>query len=415
MLEPHDESSDDQDNAETTVDSQQPFFRSRRAAAVLKHAILAKYVVPFASKTGSTSTGKRVVIVDGYAGAGRYEDGSPGSPALIAEAARSPALSGRIVECHFVEQDAATYRGLREVLEEVDTDGSTLVWKARHGNVAEHLDELLACAEGVPLFLFLDPFGLGLPFDVIVDIFDGRPSGQYVPATEVLFRFDANAVRRIRGVLHKNDGTNKGREKTLERLDHAAGGTWWRDEDDPTLNNTQYLEWFEQRLLTEITSRAKCAGWTAVVKQREDLQPAYWLVFLTRHRDGMEVFGETLSKAQETWRRAVFDEAFAARQDGGQDALITLDADAIFKRQEAELTEQLQDQIELNLRALLRDHERFIVRTKFEEVYKSVEGIARTTHLRKALKRLHDAGITTSNQVGDVYSKQVIRRPGAQP
>jgi len=271
----------------------QPFFRSKRAAAVLKHAILAKYVVPFAAETGSTSTGKRVVIVDGYAGAGRYEDGKPGSPALIAEAARTPALKGRVVECFFVEQDAATYRSLCQVLAEVET-GGTLLWEAKHGNVAEHLDELLARADGVPLFLFLDPFGLGLPFDVIVDIFAGRPAGQYVPATEVLFRFDANAIRRIRGVLH-GDPNHRGREKTLEALDRAAGGSWWRDEDDLTLNNTQYLAWFEERLLAEITTRAKCAGWTAAVKQREDLQPAYLLVFLTRHRDGMEIFGETLT------------------------------------------------------------------------------------------------------------------------
>jgi three-Cys-motif partner protein len=78
--------------------------------------------------------------------------------------------SSRVVECHFVEQNPATYRSLRQVLEEVD-NGGTLVWEARHGNVAEHLDELLVRAEGVPLFLFLDPFGLGLPFDVIVDIY----------------------------------------------------------------------------------------------------------------------------------------------------------------------------------------------------------------------------------------------------
>ncbi|MHA6627712.1 three-Cys-motif partner protein TcmP [Pseudonocardia sichuanensis] len=395
-----------------TVDAQ-PFFKSKRAAAVLKHAILARYVVPFAAKTGSTSTGNRVVLVDGYAGAGRYEDGEPGSPALIAEAARTPALRGRLVECFFVEKDAPTYQSLCQVLTEVNNGGS-LVWEARRGNVADHLDELLARAEGVPLFLFLDPFGLGLPFDVIVDIFARRPRGQHVPATEVLFRFDANAIRRIRGVLH-GDGDHKGREKTLESLDRAAGGSWWRDEDDPTLDNAQYLAWFEERLLGEICARANCAGWTAPVKQRDGLQPAYLLVFLTRHRDGMEIFGETLSKAQEAWRREVFDEAFAAKRNDAQGALIDIDPDAIFKRQEAELAEQLQGQIEGNLRALLREHERFTVRAKYEAVYTGVEGLARTPHLRKVLKRLHAAGLTTSDGVGELYSKVVVRAPGAQP
>jgi three-Cys-motif partner protein len=390
-----------------------------KASLVLKPAILAEYIVPFASKTGSTSTGKRVVVVDGYAGAGRDEDGRPDYPALIAEAARTPALKGRVVECYFVARDAATYRSLCHVLAEVDTSGS-LVWAAKHGNVTEHLDELLGRAEGVPLFLFLDPFGLSLPLDVIVDIFARRPSGQYAPATEVLFRFDVSAVRRIRGVLHSAPDL-KGREQTLKALDQAAGGPWWRDEDDPSQNNAQYLDWFEERLLNEITTRARCAGWTAAVKQREDLQPAYLLVFLTRHRDGMDVFGDALSKAQERWRREVFDEMFTAKQDSGQGSLIDLDLDldldldAIFKRQEAELAKNLQDQIEQNLRALLQQAEQFVIRAKYEAVYKSVEGIARTSHLRKALQKLHAAGVTTSDHVGDLYGKLIIRAPDAEP
>lgn len=77
MADQRGESSNGQDETAAEGLDAQPFFRSKRAAAVLKHAILGKYVVPFAAKTGSTSTGKRVVIVDGYAGAGRYEDGKP--------------------------------------------------------------------------------------------------------------------------------------------------------------------------------------------------------------------------------------------------------------------------------------------------------------------------------------------------
>ncbi|MGQ0773734.1 MAG: hypothetical protein ACT4NY_04840 [Pseudonocardiales bacterium] len=51
------------------------FFRERRAQAVFKHGILSRYPTVFASKTGVT--GRRVVLLDGYAGRGQYEDGSP--------------------------------------------------------------------------------------------------------------------------------------------------------------------------------------------------------------------------------------------------------------------------------------------------------------------------------------------------
>lgn len=177
-----------------TVDTQ-PFFESKRAAAVLKHAILDGYVVPFASKTGSASRGKRVVIMDGYAGAGRYEDGKPGSPSLIADAARK--LPDRAIECYFVEKDPPTLERLREVLA---VEGAGIKWEAWEGTAEQHLDEVLTRADGVPLFLFLDPYGLGPAFDKIAEIFGRRPGGQYTPATEVFFRVDAGGVRRIRGI-----------------------------------------------------------------------------------------------------------------------------------------------------------------------------------------------------------------------
>lgn len=72
---------------EHSNDVASPFFVSKKAAAVLKHALLDKYVVPFASKTGKHAPDGRVVYLDGYAGPGRYDDGTPGSPALILESA----------------------------------------------------------------------------------------------------------------------------------------------------------------------------------------------------------------------------------------------------------------------------------------------------------------------------------------
>lgn len=395
-----------------TLDTQS-FFKSKRAAAFLKHAILSKYIVPFTAKAGFRSDGNRVMIVDGYAGRGRYEDGSPGSPALIAEAAQDPRLRGRSIECMFVEKREAEYIELCSMLTEVERGSTTpITWSARRGNVADHLDELLDRATGVPLFLFLDPFGLGLPFEVIASVFERRPRGIGSPATEVLFRFDAGAIRRIRGVLHKSKEPS--RDATLLALDTAAGGTWWRDEDDPTMSNEDYVEWFAGRLLREITRRATCAGWVVPIKQREDLQPAYLLVFLTRHRAGMEKFGETISTAQEAWRREVYLEAFRAAQQELQDSLIALDPEKLWKAEEDKLADQWRAEIEQNVRAILRERERFIIRPLMSEVYGDTMGVARITHLRKVLTKLHTEGVTSSDSKGkDLLAKEVVRAPSA--
>jgi three-Cys-motif partner protein len=387
--------------AAASLDTQK-FFAHKKPAAVLKHAILRRYVVPFASKTGSTSRGHRVVIVDGYAGAGRYEDGEPGSPALLAEAAASPALVGRQVECYFVEPDPATFAQLCAVLDE-QRAASNLTFDRREGTIEDHLEVLLAQADGVPLFLFLDPFGLGLPFDVIRDVFEKRPvNSAYPPATEVLIRFDAAAIWRTRGALHSTK-INAARQRQLERLDFAAGGPWWRDEDDPELDTAAYLDWFMSKFLRAACRAAHCSGWFTEVRQRDGVLPTYYLVFLTRHRDGMEVFGEALSKAQEEWRRAVFDLAL-----GDTDQPFLLDPDEIFAVQEKALAERWVDRLEANLRAVLAERGAFYIRREQERVFEGVLGLAREMHLRIALRRLQADGTTSSDAKGKLWGKRVV-------
>lgn len=83
------------------------FFRSRKAAAVLKHGILKRYPVVFASKTGQ---GKPVVFLDGYAGRGEYEEeGEEGSPLLLSRCADT-VRSFRSVLLFFVEKILPTSR-----------------------------------------------------------------------------------------------------------------------------------------------------------------------------------------------------------------------------------------------------------------------------------------------------------------
>jgi three-Cys-motif partner protein len=381
------------------------FFTSRGAAAAFKHAILG-YITPFAAKTGSTSAGNRVVIIDGYAGAGRYDNGQPGSPSLIAAAARG--LRNRSLEGFFVEKDPQTFERLRAVLAE--EDHGEFKWKAWQGTVEQHLDELLEQAAGVPLFVFLDPFGLGLPFDVIAGIFTQRQAGRFAPATEVLFRFDADAIRRIRGVLGAED--YPARAGQISALDRAAGGTWWRDENDLSMDNAAFADWFMWRLLKEFSARANCWGWVTPVRQRQGQQPAYYLAFLTRHSDGLEVFAEIMSLANEKWRRTVFEEAAEDAHARGQ---LLLDyADDFLKDEEALLAEQWRARLEDNVRSLLASHESFVVRERLGEVFAGVLGQARQKHLREALKRLHGAGVTSSDSKGaDLYGKRVVRA-GAQ-
>jgi hypothetical protein len=128
----------------------------------------------------------------------------------------------------------------------------------------------------------------------------------------------------------------------------------------------------------------------------------------------MEEFGEALSRALVHWRRTVFLEAVEEQQaKTGQLPLIAPKEQ--LKEDERILAESWHTEIEQNVRALLRVHERFRVRNQLEAVFGTAIGKARSMHVRKALERLHKAQIAVSDKTGDIYDKEVIRAPGAQP
>lgn len=130
---------------EEVRDDTSPFFVSKKAAAVLKHAILDKYVVPFASKVGKYAPDGRVVYLDGYAGPGRYDDGTPGSPALILESAAAIA-DFRKLDCYFIEKNRKNFQSLSQLVAEAREQG--LDAHALQGRVERHLDHVLEAAQG---------------------------------------------------------------------------------------------------------------------------------------------------------------------------------------------------------------------------------------------------------------------------
>ncbi|QHC19599.1 three-Cys-motif partner protein TcmP [Streptomyces sp. GF20] len=113
-----------------------------------------------------------MVYLDGYAGPGRYEDGTPGSPALILDSAAR--IAGfRQLDCYFVERAPKNYQSLAALVSEASAQG--LAAQALKGHVEKHLGQILDRAAGAPLFAFLDPFGLGLSFETLTQqIFGSR-------------------------------------------------------------------------------------------------------------------------------------------------------------------------------------------------------------------------------------------------
>lgn len=118
------------------------------AQSVFKHAILSKYMLPFVAMVGSASSGRRMVVLDGYAGRGRYRSGEPGSAELILRVIKN-FRDSRQVLAYFVEKEPKDYGALAVVVDEYARQG--LRAKALQGAVEDHLDTVIAAATGYPL------------------------------------------------------------------------------------------------------------------------------------------------------------------------------------------------------------------------------------------------------------------------
>jgi three-Cys-motif partner protein len=372
---------------------------SDHAQSIFKHAIIRNYMPPFLGMTGSTSDKGRVVVMDGFAGRGRYPDRSPGSAELIMQAVQR-LRSSRTVAAFFAETDPGTYRLLDAVVREYAATG--LPVKALPGSAEEHLDVVIAAARGVPLFLFLDPCGALLPFSRLARVISTERR-DVRPPTEVLLNFSAEFTRRTAGQLAAGQTGEAG----VARMDMTCGGTWWREtainayRSSPQGNFEPAAEAVVSGYAARLARAGRMLQVTVPVRRRLRYQPVYHLVFLTRSQYGIWVFADALGKARQDWLVAT------GRLDDDADV-----QDALPGMSWSEDMQQLIDSekaraqqiIEANLRDLVRPGRPFKLVDRARQVFGDTYGIATESAVSAAVRALE-----ASRQVVTIRSSSRIR------
>ena len=353
---------------------------------------------PFLAMTGSTSDKGRVVVMDGFAGRGRYPDGSPGSAELIMRAVQR--LRGsRTVAAFFAETDPDTYRQLDAVVSEYAATG--LPVKALPGSAEEHLDAVIAAARGVPLFLFLDPCGALLPFSRLAQVI-GAERRAVPPPTEVLLNFSADLTRRTAGQLAAGQAGEPG----VTRMDMTCGGPWWREtamdayRSSPKGNFEPAAEAVVSGYAARLARAGRMLQVTVPVRRRLRHQPVYHLVFLTRSQYGIWVFADALGKARQDWLRAT------GRLDDDadvQDALPGLSRSEDMGKLIDDEKARAQEIIEENLRDLIRPGP-FKLVDQARQVFGDAYGIATDSVVFAAVRTLE-----ASRQLVTVRASSRIR------
>ncbi|MEC3979829.1 three-Cys-motif partner protein TcmP [Amycolatopsis sp. H20-H5] len=405
--------------------SHDKFFQRRQAAAVLKHGILRRYSIVFASKTGFTSKGGRVVYLDGFAGPGRYapEEGSAegveGSPLLAMRTAERVEGWRRQLQCIFVERDPVYAANLRETLAAEAPESMT--YEVLQGDVSEHLEHALTTAGDSPLFAFLDPFGTGLPYADLAGRLLARPTPF---PTEVLLNFNLEAVRRIGGLLTGDvtDAPDTGREASLRRIDEFLGDDWWRQKfraaRSAAADPQRAAAWAAEEVVREFCGRVTVdTGYQTFlvpIRRQPHHAPLFMMILFYRHRDAPYAFNEAVSGANKEWRYFhhelnLHEQQASVEPDlfGGTLVPEMLIADNMRAEKEAERGWIID--IIANIRGLVAERDAVDVRDHTAGIFGGTLGLARGMHLRAAWDHLAEENLVQPRESGKL-EKQVIRR-----
>ena len=375
------------------------FFGQRSPQAVLKHGLLTRYAYYFAGRAGSAAHG-RVAYIDGYAGEGRYEDGNPGSPLLLASEAQRAALINRQVKLAFVERDPERRERLRRTLSDEQVAFDELV----DADLETSIDALLDRYTDHAVLLFVDPFGLGLSRNALERVLNRRSPRQPI---DVLYHFSLSSLARMgRAALLPGPLA----EKNATLIDAALGRVDWRTAFSETDNATGAAISSARVFGGAVQGSTGLRCSSVPVRQRPGHLPKYLLMLFSADNKAHWNFADLASLAYVEWLH------FCDRSDydgnlARQDAQGLMELFPPVQPSTDEIDERLGDEAQRyfaeHLPAVLRSHDGIRPIDHIEQIYGAMLGRAREKHLREALKRLHHQGVVDDDGTREFWYRPI--------
>lgn len=387
------------------------FWDEPQGAATFKHDVVSNQLGAFTGKAGSRSEGQRVGFADGFAGPGAYASGDPGSPQIAANVATQ--LRGiRNLDGFFIELQPRWVQALRARLDEHGFSH----WKVLQGTCQERLPEVLKAVGEAPLLVLLDPYGLGIPFEQLLAQVLGRPQGSGWSRrriTEVILHFTLNGLSRMGGFLDK-DYTNvvdqqplafleddflddddasspqrierrlRQQQQALRSMDDFLGGDWWREVKRSHVGPGDWREEVLRRWIQLVRERTNDTWdlFPVAVADAWGDPPAYYLVLLTQNVEGILVFIEGVSKANDR----LYRDSWEPTPSG---TLFTMDEPP---QEPPDLGPEYVEQIADNVRRFVANGRQGRPVDHLRELYGETLGKARHTHLFQAIKKVQKEG-----------------------
>jgi three-Cys-motif partner protein len=274
-------------------DTEARFFSGKRPWSRIKDRVLGTYMPPYLSKVAKL--GKPILLIDCFAGPGKFNDNSIGSPLIMCQAG-DKYVSGNYLAV-FVNKSRPHHELLNGLLSDyvkneaafpVCGDAQTLLRKVQD----------FVCDSTV--FLYLDPFGLkGCEFDAIAVLL-GR--GKTV-STEVLINVSMPTLHRLSS--HKAIAAGRGKSPQVrgmhDTLSKVLGGDFWKDiMFDTTLEKCEKELRVMQAYMMKMQEILPYSGCCPVRESRHS-HVKYYMTFCSRHPDAMVLMNDLMLDAYNSY------------------------------------------------------------------------------------------------------------------
>lgn len=377
------------------------FFQEQKPAAVLKHALLKEYTTVFIAMIGSRGRGHKIWMIDGYAGPGEYAADAessrviPGSPSIALDLAKAN-LNLRFI---FVEKEHRHAASLARLVKSRQADDIATVHCADVGDVIANVWKR---ADRDPVITFLDPFGVALDRQLIINHLQSAHN-RHAP-TEVLVNLNVEAVWRIGGHLEEDDGCvvpKVGSEKTIARADAFFGSRNWRRSfyearGDNGGSAAKAAELVVHDYRDRICEETRYKAVSVPIRRRPDHPTLFLLTLFYTHDAAAYKFADAASRANKRWRNTFHQKDLAEALEESEMSLfepevITEWEEDRAKRFEKRLDEEWTERITNNLEAGLEHGD--IRVADVHAVYGDTLGLAGEKHLRRSIKSLVERGV----------------------
>lgn len=297
------------------------FFESKREWSRRKDQILAYYLKPYIPKVARL--GRPLLLVDGFAGPGKFRDGSAGSPLIMRKIIEGARASNPSLDCKLllIESDDSLATALNQLFQDVDY--ATI----RSGKFIDQVDFIESIAETSTVFLYLDPFTVdGLEWESLERIFRLLKSGSSI---EVLMNLNVDSFgRRARALLRDSDLAASSfvaaddavlpTPTSAAKLTRVVGGDWWQGIFRSDADYSEQVSELTERFCSQMRSHF-AEVCTYEVRERSSNQvPKYVLVFGSRHGDALMIMNDAMvsgRKSQADWEAPLHPVLFELRSE----------------------------------------------------------------------------------------------------